>query len=171
LLVKITYSQLVSAPASSSIYSPSPLSISIFLQAIYVAEVFHGAIRRLIHKAELVFAARGADGQVLVNEIRPDILRSWFIVLGPAMFKRPIRLGQVNSAEIVDARIPLRFESGLIEIGNDNGHQQSQDCRDHSDLDKRKTSCGMPVLSKSLLGNPPDEGTGPARHTAFHVIL
>ena len=58
---------------------------------------------------------------------------------GLALFQRPLLLGGVNDAEVVDARIGLRGLTSFHEVRNRDGRQEADDGHDDHDFHQRET--------------------------------
>ena len=55
------------------------------------------------------------------------------------MLKRPLLLGAVNLAKVVDAGVHLGLGASLYEVGNGNGRQQADDGHDNHDFNQRES--------------------------------
>ena len=97
--------------------------------------------RNLAHGVEGIIPAIGTHGENSILEIRQQLLRGRHVGGGLVFFQRPLLLGRVQLAEIVDAGIGLRGCAGFYEVGNRDRRQEADD--GHNDHDFHQREAGL----------------------------
>jgi hypothetical protein len=81
-----------------------------------VAEVFKAAERRFVHESQVVLTVSGTSGELFIGKEGGDFSLDRFDIRSDTGVHGPIKFGEINSVEVVDAELRLSMLAMLDEI-------------------------------------------------------
>ena len=96
-----------------------------------------------VHRVDSVAAGGGAIGECVFVYIHLQVIWGWLVGIALSVFQRPLVLGRIHLAKIVDANVFLRRVARPNEVRDGNGHQQTDDGHHDHDFHKREALFGQ----------------------------